>query len=116
LSSNRINDILTPPLVQYRSAQRVGPIGAPLSELASATTTHRNIWTINLPRSTEESIAITGIQGNVMSRMSTQINRNQGEIKPLQQAENSRAAEVHDEIHRIMAEFPLDETDANVAT
>jgi hypothetical protein len=116
LTALMIQPAQAPPLVQYRSAQKIGPIGAPLSELASATTTHRNIWTINLPHSTEESITITGIQGNVMSRMSTQINRTQGGIKPIQQAQNSRAAEVHGKIHWIMAEFPLDETDANVTT
>ena len=67
LTALMIQSAQAPPLVQYRSETRVGPAGAPLSELASATTTHRNIWTINLPRSTEESIVNTGIQGNVMS-------------------------------------------------
>jgi hypothetical protein len=94
----------------------VGPAGAPLSELASATSTHRNIWTLNLPCSTDESIANTGIQGNVISQMSTQRSQNEDELAPIEQAENSRAAEVHEEIHWIMAKFPLDETEANVTT
>jgi hypothetical protein len=105
-----------PPLIQYKSPQGIGPAGAPLSELARATTTHQNIWTINLPSSTEGSITNTGIQGTVMLRMSTQIIPNKGEIRPIQQAENSRAATVHDEIHWIMAEFPLDEPEANIIT
>jgi hypothetical protein len=116
LASLMIRSAQAPPLVQYRSAQRIGPAGAPLSTLASATTTHRNIWTINLPRSTEESIANTGIQCNIMSQMSTQANRTREEMEPIQQAEKSRAAELHDEIHWIMAEFPLDETNANITT
>jgi hypothetical protein len=74
LTSLMIQSAQAPLLVQYRSAQRVGPAGAPLSTLASATTMHYNIWTINLPRSTEKSIANTGIQSKVMSQMSTQNN------------------------------------------
>jgi hypothetical protein len=114
LASLMIRSAQAPPLVQYRSAQRIGQAGAPLSALASATTTHRNIWTINLPCSTEESIANTGIQCNIMSQMSTQANQTREEMVPIQQAENSRAAELHDEIHWIMAEFPLDKTNANI--
>jgi hypothetical protein len=111
ITSLMIQSAQAPRLVQYKSIQRVGPAGAPLSTLARATTTHRNIWTINLPRSTEESIANTGIQNNAMSRMSTQRKRNKGEIEPIQQAENSRAVELHDE-NWIMAEFPVDKSKA----
>jgi hypothetical protein len=99
ITSLMIQSAQAPPLVQYKSVQRVGPAGAPLRALSSATTTHRNIWNINLPGSTEESIANTGIQNNVMSQMSTQRKQNKGEIEPIQQAENSRAADFHDEIH-----------------
>jgi hypothetical protein len=75
-----------------------------------------NIWTINLPNSTKESIAKTGIKGNVMSHMSTKGNQNEGELTPIQQAEKSWSAIAHEEIHWIMAKLPLDETDSNITT
>jgi hypothetical protein len=116
LTALMLQSAQAPPLVQYRSAQGVGPAGAPLSELGSATATHRNIWTINLPRSTDESIANTGIQGIVMSRISIQKSRNEGELTPIEQAQISRAAKIHDKIHWIMTEFPIDETEATITT
>jgi hypothetical protein len=51
-----------------------------------------------------------------MSQMSTQRSQNEDELAPIEQAENSWAAGVHDEIHWIMAKFPLDETKANATT
>jgi hypothetical protein len=48
--------------------------------------------------------------------MSTQRSQNEDELAPIEQAENSQAAKLHDEIHWIMAKFPLGETKANVIT
>jgi hypothetical protein len=101
------------PSIQYVSPTLAGPRGAPKSQLANAISTERNLWTINLSPTTESTITDTGIQGQVLSRMSTQ-RLLPGESTPTERAARSRRAERHDEIHWILAEFPLDETTENI--
>jgi hypothetical protein len=48
--------------------------------------------------------------------MSTVDHEIKGESSPIQQAEHSQSIKFHDNIQWILAEFPLNETEANITT
>jgi hypothetical protein len=61
----------------------------------------------------KEGISNTGIQGQILECMSTRHNLLEGEITPIDRAEMSQQLGSHDEIHCILAKFPVNNTAAN---